>query len=97
MKVETLRGTISPDTKTRNHGVRIEAGLVYVGPWGIAVGLVNRVRPKMGKQVLVGSRVGFGTLGCRSKVSSKKVKATIPSMRRVVSQKIEGVARGSSL
>ncbi|GKC42102.1 hypothetical protein Tco_1059824 [Tanacetum coccineum] len=42
-------------------------------------------------------RVGFGIVGCRSKVSSKKVKATIPSMRRGISQKMEGVARGSSL
>nr|GEV70053.1 protein indeterminate-domain 2-like [Tanacetum cinerariifolium] len=32
-------------------------------------------------------RVGFRIVGCRSKVSSKKVKATIPSMRRDISQK----------
>ncbi|GKF10048.1 hypothetical protein Tco_0047974, partial [Tanacetum coccineum] len=77
--------------------VRIEAGLVYVGPQGMAVRLVNRVGPKMGKQVLVELRLGFGTVGCRSKVSSKKVNATIPSMRRGISQKMESVARGSSL
>ncbi|GKB15483.1 hypothetical protein Tco_0849406 [Tanacetum coccineum] len=32
-------------------------------------------------------RVGFETVWCRSKVSSKKVKATIPSVRRGISQK----------
>ncbi|GKA84613.1 hypothetical protein Tco_0806208 [Tanacetum coccineum] len=37
--------------------VRIEAGLVYVGPQGMAVRLVNRVGPKMGKQVLVELRI----------------------------------------
>ncbi|GJX79606.1 copia protein [Tanacetum coccineum] len=37
--------------------VRIEAGLVYVGPRGMAVRLVNEVGPKMRKQVLVGSRM----------------------------------------
>ncbi|GJV43082.1 hypothetical protein Tco_1427618 [Tanacetum coccineum] len=42
-------------------------------------------------------RVGFKTGGCRSKVSSKKVKATILSIRKGISQKMEGVARGSSL
>ncbi|GKA83784.1 hypothetical protein Tco_0805379 [Tanacetum coccineum] len=40
MYIKTLSGT-----------VRIEAGLVYVGPQGMAVGLVNKVGPKMGKQV----------------------------------------------
>nr|GEU67779.1 hypothetical protein [Tanacetum cinerariifolium] len=36
--------------------VRIKAGLVYVGPWRMAGGLVNEVGPKMGKQVLVEPR-----------------------------------------
>ncbi|GJS52602.1 hypothetical protein Tco_0625964 [Tanacetum coccineum] len=35
---------------------RIKAGLVYVGPRGMVVGLVNGVGPKMRKQVLVGLR-----------------------------------------
>ncbi|GJX56618.1 hypothetical protein Tco_0286515 [Tanacetum coccineum] len=38
--------------------VRIEAGLVYVGPRGKAVGLVNGVGPKMGKQVHGGVSLG---------------------------------------
>ncbi|GKG29973.1 hypothetical protein Tco_0419871, partial [Tanacetum coccineum] len=32
---------------------RIEPELVYAGTRGMVVGLVNRVGPKMGKQVLV--------------------------------------------
>ena len=38
--------------------MRIKAGLVYVGPQGMVVGLVNGVGPKMGKQVLVGPQIG---------------------------------------
>ncbi|GKD08285.1 hypothetical protein Tco_1187970 [Tanacetum coccineum] len=105
--------------------VRIEAGLVYVGPRGMAVGLVNRVWPKMGEAgvgwAMVGDcwatssvrccwcgnglvcpivgvvRVGFRIVGCRSKVSSKKVKTMIPSIRRGISQKMKVVACGLSL
>nr|GEV60303.1 retrovirus-related Pol polyprotein from transposon TNT 1-94 [Tanacetum cinerariifolium] len=53
------RGTTQVVTRCHliiGYEVRIKAGLVYVGPWGMAGGLVNGVGPKMGKQVLVEPR-----------------------------------------
>ncbi|GJX45352.1 hypothetical protein Tco_0262028 [Tanacetum coccineum] len=78
----------SATTEIANSDIANSATTEIANP-GRAMGLVRGCWCSNGSVCLIVGvvRLGVETVGCRSKVSSKKVKATIPFMRRGISKK----------